>query len=140
MADGSLRCTVVSPERALFEGGVSHVVAPGVAGELGIYPRHAPLIGALGPGVVRLHTGGNIERFAIRGGFLLVKKDVVTLLVTDAMKPSDVDGSKLEAEEQAVREALQHPRSTEEFEELLVQRRWCEVRRACLGESRSAAH
>ena len=140
MAAGAIRCTVVSPERALFEGGVDHVVAPGVAGELGIFPRHAPLIGALGPGVVRLHTGGNVERYAIRGGFLLVKKDVVTLLVTDAMKPSDVDGSKLEAEHQAVLEALQHPRSSEEFDELLVQRRWCEVRRACLAESRSAAH
>ena len=140
MADGAIRCTVVSPERPLFEGTVDHVVAPGVAGELGIFPRHAPLIGALGPGIVRLHKGGNVERFAVRGGFLLVKKNVVTLLVTDAMKPSDVDGSKLEAEHTAVLEALQHPRSPEEFEELLVQRRWCEVRRSCLAESRSAAH
>ena len=140
MAGGAIRCTVVSPERSLFDGGVDHLVAPGVAGELGIYPRHAPLIGALGPGVVRLTSGGNVERYAIRGGFVHVKKDVVTLLVTDAMKPSDVDASKLEAETQAVLEALQHPRSAEEFDELLVQRRWCEVRRACLAEGRSAAH
>lgn len=140
MADGAIRCTVVSPERPLFEGGVDHVVAPGAAGELGIYPRHAPLIGALGPGVVRLHRGGNVERLAIRGGFVHVKKDVVTLLVTDAVKPADVDAKKLEAEHQAVLEALQHPRSSEEFDELLVQRRWCEVRRACLAEGRTAAH
>jgi F-type H+-transporting ATPase subunit epsilon len=138
--DGAIRCTVVSPERPLFDGAVDHVVAPGAAGELGIFPRHAPLIGALGPGIVRLHKGGNVERFAVRGGFLLVKKDVVTLLVTDAMKPSDVDAGKLEAEQQAVLEALQHPRSAEEFDELLVQRRWCEVRRACLAESRAGAH
>jgi F-type H+-transporting ATPase subunit epsilon len=140
VADGAIRCTVVSPERPLFDGAVDHVVAPGVAGELGIFPRHAPLIGALGPGIVRLHKGGIVERFAIRGGFLHVKKNVVTLLVTDAVKPADVDGDKLEAEYQAVLEALQHPRSAEEFDELLVQRRWCEVRRACLGEGRAAAH
>ena len=44
MASGSIRCTVVSPERPLFEGDVGHAVVPGVEGELGIYPKHAPLI------------------------------------------------------------------------------------------------
>jgi F-type H+-transporting ATPase subunit epsilon len=112
---------------------------PGTVGELGIYPRHAPLIASLAPGVVRLHAGATVERFGIRGGFLHVKKDVVTLLIADAVKPSDLDPAKLEAEEAAVLESLRHPRSEEEFQELLTQRKWCEVRRALLSEGRSAS-
>jgi F-type H+-transporting ATPase subunit epsilon len=138
MADRPVRCTVVSPERPLFDGTVDHLVVPGSEGELGIYPRHAPLIASLGPGVVRLHAGPNAERFGIRGGFLHVKKDVVTLLVADAVKPADIDRDKLEGEESGVQEALRHPRSEEEYAELLTQRRWCEVRRALLSEGRAS--
>jgi F-type H+-transporting ATPase subunit epsilon len=137
---GSIRCNVVSPERPLFEGSVDHLVAPGVEGELGVYPRHAPLIGALGPGLVRLHQGAHVERFAIRGGFILVKKDVVTLLVTDAVKPADVDRAKVEAERESVVEALKHPRSEGEYEELMRQRRWCDVRLAMFEKRPALAH
>jgi F-type H+-transporting ATPase subunit epsilon len=101
---------------------------------MGIFHRHAPLIGALGPGLVRLHTAGGVEKFAIRGGFIHVKKDVVTLLVTDAVKRSDVDRAQLDAEYAAVLEALRHPRSDVEYAELLVQRKWCEVRLALVAE------
>lgn len=138
MADHPIRCTVVSPERPLFDGTVDHLVVPGIEGELGVYPRHAPLIGSLGPGVVRLTAGTHVERFGIRGGFLHVKKNVVTLLVADAVKPADIDPAALESEEAAVHEALRHPRSTEEYAELLTQRKWCEVRRALLSEVRAA--
>ncbi len=142
MAAGAIRCTVVSPERPLFEGQIEHAIVPGSEGELGIYPRHAPLIGALGPGVVRLHQGAHVERFAIRGGFVHIKKDVLTLLVTDAVKPSDVDLGKVEAEHDAVVEALQHPRSDEEYQELMTQRKWCDVRKAMLegGRAKIATH
>ena len=139
MSDGAIRCTVVSPERPLYEGNVESVVVPGSEGELGILPRHAPLIAALGPGLVRLHAKGADERFGIRGGFMLVKKNVVTLLVTDAVKPADIDRAKVEAEREAVVEQLQHPRSEEEFEELQRSRRWCDVRLALVGERRAAA-
>ncbi len=139
MAGGSIRCTVVSPERPLYDGDVERVVAPGSEGELGVLPRHAPLIASLGPGLVRLHVKGAVERFGIRGGFMLVKKDVVTLLVTDAVKPADIDRSKVEAERESVVESLQHPRSAEEFEELQRARRWCDVRLDLVGAGRAAA-
>jgi F-type H+-transporting ATPase subunit epsilon len=130
----AISCTVVSPERPLFEGDVESLVAPGVEGEIGILPRHAPMIAALGPGVVRLTTHGGVERYAIRGGFLLVKRDVATLLVTDAVKPADLDRATVEAEHQAALEALHHPGSDAEFQELITQRRWCEIRLAILAE------
>jgi F-type H+-transporting ATPase subunit epsilon len=138
VADRPIRCTVVSPERPLFDGTVDRLVVPGAEGELGIYPRHAPLIASLGPGVVRLHSGATADRFGIRGGFLHVKRNVVTLLVADAVKPADVDAGKLDAEEEAVLEALRHPRSAEEYAELLTQRRWCDVRRALVAEAHAA--
>ena len=138
---GVIRCTVVSPERQLFDGEVDHLVVPGTEGELGVFPRHAAMIAALGPGVVRLTTtAGGSERFAVRGGFLHVKKDVATLLVTDTVKPSDLDRAKLDAEYESVLEALRHPRSEEEFAELLVQRRWCEVRLSLVGTKTASAH
>jgi F-type H+-transporting ATPase subunit epsilon len=140
VSDRAIRCTVVSPERPLFDGDVDHLVVPGSEGELGVYPRHAPLIASLGPGVVRLHAKDHVERFGIRGGFLLVKKNVATLLVADAVKPADIDRSKLESEAESVRESLHHPRSEEEFQDLLVTRRWCEVRAALLDEAKSSAH
>ena len=135
MAKGSIHCTIVSPERPLFDGQVDRISVPGAEGELGFLPHHAPLIGALGPGLVRLHQGDHVERLAIRGGFVHVKKDVVTLLVTDAVRPADIDRAQLEADHAAVREALHHPRSDAEFEELLLERRWCEVREHMLAEA-----
>ena len=132
-----VHCTIVSPERPLFEGTAQRVIVPGVDGEIGILPLDAALIGALGPGVVRVHLGpedgGKLETLAIRGGFVHVKDDVVTLLVTDAVQPQDVDREKLRADLDATLEALQHPGTDEEFQELLTLRRWCEVRLALLG-------
>jgi F-type H+-transporting ATPase subunit epsilon len=134
----AIRCTVVSPERPLFEGVVERVIVPGIDGEIGILPRHAPMIAVLGPGTVRLHVSGVIERWVVRGGFVHVKKNVVTLLVTDAVRVSDVNRASLQAELESVIEALRHPESTEAYEELLVRRRWCEVRLSLMSETRAA--
>jgi len=122
-----LRCTVVSPERPLFEGGAEHVVVPGTKGLLGIYPRHASMIAKLEPGIVRIHRpsseGGATEKFAIGGGFLQVRKDVVTLLVTDAQRREDVDAGAARDELMRVIEELQHPSSDERYLDLLQSRR-----------------
>ena len=122
-----LRCTVVSPERPLFEGGADHVVVPGTKGELGIYPRHASMIAKLEPGIVRIHRpaseGGGTEKFAVSGGFMQVRKNVVTLLVTDAQRREDVDAGAARDELMRVLEELHRPPSDERFRELLQSRR-----------------
>ena len=123
----TLTCRVVSPERPLFEGEVDRHVAPGALGELGIYPLHAPLISRLGPGVLRLHHGGEVERLAVKGGFVEVKDDDVILLVTYAVKPEDIDRQTAERELANTIEELQHPSSEERFADLLEQRTWHEV-------------
>jgi F-type H+-transporting ATPase subunit epsilon len=124
----AISCRVVSPERPLFEGEVEHFVAPGSAGEIGVYTRHAPLIARLGPGIVRLHQAdGNVEKLAVRSGFLQVRDDAATLLVSRAARPEDVDVAAAQKELAEVVEELQHPGTTERFEELLDRRLWLQT-------------
>ena len=78
---------MISPERILFDGDVSSVVAPAFDGEVGILPRHAPMVALLGRGTVRLtDPGGAVRRFDVSGGFLQVVGDIV-LVVTDTARP-----------------------------------------------------
>jgi ATP synthase F1 epsilon subunit len=81
-----LTVSVISPEKVLFEGQASGVVAPGFDGELGILPGHAPLMTVLGRGVLRLDGAGAGSRFQVQGGFLQVVDNVVRV-VTESATP-----------------------------------------------------
>ena len=82
-----LTVSVISPERVLFEGEASSVVAPGYDGELGILSGHAPLMTVLGTGVLRLEgAGAGGSRFQVQGGFLQVVDNVVRV-VTESATP-----------------------------------------------------
>lgn len=123
----AIRCTVVSPERPLFEGGAEKVVVPGTKGQLGVLPKHAPLIAKLEPGVIRIHRpadeGGAVEKMAVSGGFVQVKADVVTLLVTEAVTSADVDEAVVRKALDEVLEKLRHPASDDEYRANLLLRR-----------------
>lgn len=123
----AFRCTVVSPERPLFEGGVEKVVVPGARGQIAVLRGHAPLIAKLDAGVIRIHRteeeGGAVERMAVSGGFLQVRRGQLTLLVTDAVKKDDLDGPALSREMDETLESLRHPKSDEEYRTLLGKRR-----------------
>ena len=97
-----LHLEIVTPERRAFEGDVDEVVVPGSEGEMGILPHHAPLISLLGQGVLRLKTGGQVQEFAIFGGFLQVRPDRVVVLAETADMASDID---LERAQRARQEA-----------------------------------
>jgi F-type H+-transporting ATPase subunit epsilon len=80
-----MKASVISPERILFDGGVTSVVAPAFDGELGILARHAPLVTLLGRGVLRLEGAeGGGRRFEVNGGFLQVADDVVRVVTESA--------------------------------------------------------
>jgi F-type H+-transporting ATPase subunit epsilon len=86
---------VVSAEESIFSGDAAFVVLPGELGELGIYPRHTPLITRVKPGVVRIHfAGGEEERVFIAGGILEVQPDGVTVLADTAIRGRDLDEAK----------------------------------------------
>ncbi|CEJ47646.1 F0F1 ATP synthase subunit epsilon [Xanthomonas citri pv. bilvae] len=88
----TIRCDIVSTEKEIFHGEATLVVATGELGELGIAPKHAPLITRLKPGKVVVTTAnGEQLDFAISGGILEVQPQVVTILVDTAVRAQDID-------------------------------------------------
>ena len=95
---------IVTPERLAYSDEVDSVQLPGVEGELGVLPHHAPLVSMLGVGELRIRKGGAEESFAIVGGFLQVRPDKVVVMAETADMASEID---LEKAQQARREAEQ---------------------------------
>ena len=99
----TLHVDIVSAESAIFSGTAEMVFAPPVMGEVGIAPRHSPLLSPLKPGEVRVRLpGGEEEVFYVSGGILEVQPHVVTVLSDTSLRAHDLDEAKaLEAKESA---------------------------------------
>jgi F-type H+-transporting ATPase subunit epsilon len=99
----TIRVDIVSAEAEIFSGDATMVVATGELGELGITPRHAPLITRLKPGHVDvLLAGGERQQFYVSGGMLEVQPQVVTVLADTAARASDLDeAAALRAKQEA---------------------------------------
>jgi F-type H+-transporting ATPase subunit epsilon len=97
-----LQLEIVTPERLAYSDEVDLVLVPGIDGELGILPHHAPLVSLLGLGELRIRKGTDEESFAIVGGFLQVRPDKVVVMAETADLASDID---LERAQEARREA-----------------------------------
>ena len=111
-----IRCEIVSQDRTLFQGEADMVIAPGSEGEMGILPHHAPLLTTLDFGLLRVRTGGREEVFAISGGFMEVRPDVVTVLADVGENVAEIDEARAEAARRRAVELLQQgpPPDTEE--------------------------
>ena len=95
MAAATIHVDVVSAEESIFSGEAEFVVLPGEAGELGIYPRHAPLITRIKPGEIWLHLpGGEKHLIFVAGGILEVQPKVITVLADTAIRGADLDEAK----------------------------------------------
>jgi len=95
MAAPTIHVDVVSAEASIFSGEAEFVVLPGEAGELGIYPRHTPLITRIKPGAVRIQKpGGEEELVFVAGGILEVQPKIVTVLADTAIRGHDLDEAK----------------------------------------------
>jgi len=79
-----MRVTLISPERALYDGDASAVRAPAYDGAVGILPQHAPFLTLLGEGPLTITQGGATNAFTVRGGFLQVVSDIVRIVAEDA--------------------------------------------------------
>jgi F-type H+-transporting ATPase subunit epsilon len=89
-----LHVTIVTAQSTVFEGDSEMVNAPGSEGQLGILPRHAPLLTTLGVGELRVRQNGVDESFYVGGGFLEVNRNVVTVLADDAERASNIDEAR----------------------------------------------
>jgi F-type H+-transporting ATPase subunit epsilon len=108
MAD-MLHFSLVSPVRELFSGDVKQVDAPGVEGEFGVLPNHAPFMTVLKPGVVRIHEASGITPVFVRGGFADVTPAGLTILAEEAVRLADVDAGALDSEIAKVRSDASDP-------------------------------
>jgi F-type H+-transporting ATPase subunit epsilon len=105
----TIHVDVVSAEELIFSGEATFVALPGEAGELGIYPRHTPLISRIRAGSVRIQTADGGEEFVfVAGGILEVQPDCVTVLTDTAVRGKDLDEEKANAAKLAAQEAVKN--------------------------------
>ena len=97
---------VVSVERSLFEGEVDFMIANGADGELGVLPRHAPLMTILRPGTLTIRHGGEEEQLLVGGGFLEVLPDRVTVLADVAEHADEISVAQAEEARRRAQEKL----------------------------------
>jgi F-type H+-transporting ATPase subunit epsilon len=102
----SLRVDVVAAERVVYSEDVDVVIAPGVEGQLGILPHHAPLMTILQAGELVVRKGGEEDVLAISGGFLEVRPDRVIILADTAERAEEIDISRAEAAKQRAEQRL----------------------------------
>ena len=109
----TIHVDVVSAEASIFSGEAEFVALPGESGELGIYPKHTPLITRIRPGAVRIRVAGQAEdEFVfVAGGILEVQPNIVTVLADTAIRGHDLDEAKAVAAKKIAEEAVANAHS-----------------------------
>jgi F-type H+-transporting ATPase subunit epsilon len=117
MAAATIHVDVVSAEESIFSGEAEFVVLPGEAGELGIYPRHTPLITRIKPGTVEITPpgGGEKQLIFVAGGILEVQPKVVTVLADTAIRGADLDEAKASEALRRAQEAMAKAQDKQEI-------------------------
>ena len=106
----SIRLDIITAERLVFSDDVDVVVAPGVEGELGVLPHHAPLMTMLQPGELRVRKGGEEFFLVVSGGFLEVRPDRIIVLADAAERVEEIDIARAEEAKRRAEEQLsRHP-------------------------------
>ncbi len=111
-----MQVEIVSAEEEIFSGEAEMVVAPAEMGDVGIMPRHTPLITRLRPGEVRLQTEGQEEQaYYVSGGVLEIQPHVVTVLADTALRARDLDEAQAEEAKKRAEEALADKQSNIDY-------------------------
>ena len=113
----TIHVDVVSAEASIFSGEAEFVALPGEAGELGIYPKHTPLITRIKPGAVRIKVAGRDEEefVFIAGGLLEVQPNAVTVLADTAIRGADLDEAKALAAKKHAEEVMVNQESKVDY-------------------------
>ena len=93
-----IHVSIVTPEETTFDQEADSVVVPMLDGERGIYADHAPMIGRLGPGELRVNAKGSTQRFYVDGGFVQVAENSVSVLTGVSMPAAEIDVAKAKAD------------------------------------------
>lgn len=104
----TIQCDIVSAHEEIWSGQAAQVYATGVSGELGIYPRHTPLITQLKPGAVRVvDEQGEEQLFVVGGGIIEIQPHIVTVLADTAVRADDLDEAAAQRAKDEAERALQ---------------------------------
>lgn len=107
MADNAVQFELVSPEKLLLSEDVEMVVVPGVEGDFGVLPGHAPMISTVRPGVIHVFEGGSIKtRIFVAGGFAEVTTARCTILAEEAIALDDIDRADVEKDLQNANDGI----------------------------------
>ena len=96
MADKTLKLEVITPERVALQDESTSVIVPGVDGELGIWPNHAPLLAGLKPGVISYKTASGTEKLVVSGGFVEIANNTISVIAPAAEKSTEIDFARAE--------------------------------------------
>lgn len=104
----TVKVLVATAEREVYRGEAVMVIAPGKAGDLGILPKHSPLLCALTAGELRITVGPDeVDEVFVSGGFMEVQPDMITVLADSAERASDIDEAAAQAAERKAKEMLE---------------------------------
>lgn len=103
----TMEILVATAEREVYSGVATMLVAPGAAGELGILPKHSPLLASLVPGELRITNGDHIDEVFISGGFIEVQPNKVTVLADTAERATDMDEAEIVAAQRRAEEMVE---------------------------------
>ncbi len=103
----SMQLQIITPERVFYSGQATQVTAPGVMGEFGVLPGHAPFISTLKAGIIRVQSATGTERIAMLEGVAEVTPDHCTILAEQAVSLENLTAEEIQAELQAARDAAE---------------------------------
>ena len=109
-----LNLEIVTGEREVFKGEVDMLNVPGGDGDMGILPKHAPVLSTLKPGILRVKIGSDVQEFAIGGGFINILGDHVIILADSAERGDEIDLARAEAARLRAEEMLKNPPANKE--------------------------
>ena len=119
---------IITAERQVYSDEVDAVVAPGIEGQLGILPHHAPLMTVLQPGELLIRKGGEEAYLAVTGGFMEVLANKVTVLADAAERSDEIDEQRAQEAIERAQERIRNRESDEQLEEALRSLRRAQVR------------
>ena len=135
-----MQLQIITAEREVFSGEVDALVAPGVAGQLGILPNHAPLMTVLQPGELLVRAGGDESYLALSGGYLEVLGNLVIVLADAAEDVDEIDEARAQEALARAQERITSRESDIELEQAVASLRRAQVRVTVARRRRSAPH
>ena len=130
----TIKLEIVSPDRVVYAADIDMLIARSTGGEIGILPKHIPLVTGLQPHAMKIHVDAKEQLIAVAGGFMEVTPEKITVLATAAEEPIDIDINRAQRAYERAQERLQKLREDPEAQASII-----DEQRASLALKRAAA-